>query len=98
MRTAVFRKANFNSAHRLNNPLFDDYQINVIDEDSIQLIHKTPYTVDRIIFSGETFYSYSEQFPEYLYSAQTKNNYGVWLEVYTDSQKNIFKTFLTGFG
>ena len=24
MRTAVFRKANFNSAHRLNNPLFDD--------------------------------------------------------------------------
>lgn len=23
MRTAVFRKANFNSAHRLNNPLFD---------------------------------------------------------------------------
>lgn len=79
-----------------NNPLFDDYQINVIDEDSIQLIHKTPYTVDRIIFSGETFYSYSEQFPEYLYSAQTRNNYGVWFEVYTDSQKNIFKTFLTG--
>ncbi len=24
MRTAVFRKANFNSAHRLNNPLFDE--------------------------------------------------------------------------
>lgn len=24
MRTAVFRKANFNSAHRLNNPMFDD--------------------------------------------------------------------------
>ena len=24
MKTAVFRKANFNSAHRLNNPLFDD--------------------------------------------------------------------------
>ncbi len=24
MRTAVFRKVNFNSAHRLNNPLFDD--------------------------------------------------------------------------
>jgi 6-pyruvoyltetrahydropterin/6-carboxytetrahydropterin synthase len=24
MRTAVFRKASFNSAHRLNNPLFDD--------------------------------------------------------------------------
>lgn len=24
MRTAVFRKATFNSAHRLNNPLFDD--------------------------------------------------------------------------
>ena len=24
MRTAVFRKANFNSAHRLNNPHFDD--------------------------------------------------------------------------
>ena len=24
MRTAVFRKANFNSAHRLNNPTFDD--------------------------------------------------------------------------
>jgi 6-pyruvoyltetrahydropterin/6-carboxytetrahydropterin synthase len=24
MRTAVFRKANFNSAHRLNNPNFDD--------------------------------------------------------------------------
>ena len=24
MRTAVFRKANFNSAHRLNNPLFAD--------------------------------------------------------------------------
>ena len=24
MKTAVFRKANFNSAHRLNNPLFDE--------------------------------------------------------------------------
>lgn len=24
MRTAVFRKTNFNSAHRLNNPLFDE--------------------------------------------------------------------------
>lgn len=24
MRTAVFRKVNFNSAHRLNNPLFDE--------------------------------------------------------------------------
>ena len=24
MRTAVFRKANFNSAHRLNNPMFDE--------------------------------------------------------------------------
>jgi 6-pyruvoyltetrahydropterin/6-carboxytetrahydropterin synthase len=24
MRTAVYRKANFNSAHRLHNPLFDD--------------------------------------------------------------------------
>jgi len=84
-----------------NNPLFDNYQIESIESTttpSLVFKHKIPYTTDRITFSGDpsSAFTTSSITPEYLYSAQSLSNYSVWMEVYTDNNKNIFRSTLTG--
>jgi hypothetical protein len=80
-----------------NNPLFDNYQVDVIDSDSIRLTNKTPFTTDRLIFATSSVlseFSFSEIIPQYEYDAQSRSNYSIWVEIYkTDT--TIFRSIFT---
>ena len=85
-----------------NNPIFDNYQITVgygaTQYDAfITLANRNIYTTERIDFSSSLEAAGITQIieistiePDYCYSAQTLNNYSMWVDVYTDNDKNLF--------
>ena len=88
-----------------NNPIFDSYQIitsydSITDIAYLTLTHNIAYTLDRIIFSTDTsafIQINSEIVPDYCYSAQTLNNYSLWIDIYSNNNKNLFNWYtLTG--
>ena len=79
-----------------NNPIFDSYQIttlydSITDFAYLTLTHNIAYTLDRIVFTTDTaFIQSSEIVPDYCYSAQTLNNYSLWVDIYSNNNKNLF--------
>lgn len=80
-----------------NNPSFDNYYIGVGDY-FLTLKNKIAYTSDVITFTASTLssFTFTENLPQYLYSAQTKDNYSVWVEVYTNTSERFKSVQLTG--
>lgn len=81
-----------------NNPIFDNYQLTGYYDYGtnaayLTLTHNIAYTLDRIVFSTDTpFYilQYTESVPDYCYTAQTLNNYSLWVDIYSNNNKNLF--------
>jgi hypothetical protein len=81
-----------------NNPIFDNYQLTGYynygtNAAYLTLTHNIAYTLDRIIFSTDTpFYilQYTETVPDYCFYAQELENYSLWVDIYSNNNKNLF--------
>jgi hypothetical protein len=79
-----------------NNPIFDDYQLTTIYTSStgttfITLTNRNKFTNKTIDFtSSTTSITFTEQLINFCYSAQTLDNYSLWVDVYTNNNKNLF--------
>lgn len=85
-----------------NNPIFDEYQLvtdyTATTAASITLTNKNIYTNKTIVFtSNTTAITFTEELIDFCYTAQTLNNYSLWLDVYTNNNKNLFNwSIITG--
>jgi hypothetical protein len=88
----------------INNPIFDSYIVSIVFDNDflfLTLRHKVAYTLERIVWSTDVpayiNLDGAEQIPDYCYSAQTLSNYSLWVDVFSNNNKNLFNwTDITG--
>jgi hypothetical protein len=81
-----------------NNPIFDSYQLttsyDAINEGAyITLTNRIRFTNEVLTITSNTpfyIFKYDEQLIDFCYYAQQLNNYSLWVDVYSNNNKNLF--------